>query len=223
MSNLLVLIFIVLLLLLIILSKIEIVSIYKRDNEDDVFEITITYLKFIKYRFVVSFAGIIMGDKHIGIKLILNAFRRKNTQAQKEYISFNALIKRVKEIVDYYKTYRHTFKNIFEYLKRKIIIYKIGCQIEMGLFDPACTGVVTGLVYAIVHNIFTFISYIVRIKNKEINIIPNFNHQMLKIKSYCIFTISIGNIIYVCMRVLLLLLISRLNYFKDSYINVKTY
>lgn len=199
-------------------SRVRIYLEYVRHGEDDLIEINLSYLKLLKYSFDVSLIDIAKHHDEFGFKFISDIVRKKRKKSDEGFIDLKTIINKLKKIKRFYNYYKNSIDDILTTFNNGTNYEKINIKIEEGTGEPAYTGIVGGIVYSLVYSIFGFVSNKIRIINHSIKIIPNFNKPIFKINIDCIFTIRIGNIICVGIRLILLLLLHR-NYSSKNNSN----
>lgn len=99
------------------------------------------------------------------------------------------------------------YRNILEYMMNKMKIKKILFNIEFDTKNAAVTGILSGIIYTVVTNIFFWISSYKNIETHQLDVKPLFIQQnLLHIDFSCIITFKLGQIINVGIKILKLYL-----------------
>ena len=212
-----VLVIVVIIIISLLLSRLVISLEYKRNNLKDRLEITISYYKVIKHTFHLSIVNISKTDKEYGFKITTN-FNKQ----QEGFIDFKTISKIIKKFKFYYKLYKSLMDKIFKLFKDVIVVKKVNANVELGLQDNALTGIAVGVVYAILWNIFAAIFGNIKIKKHELLVNPNFKDLLIKVHISCIFTITLGNIIYIGLYITVLCIINYFNIINDYFQKIST-
>lgn len=190
--------------IILLLARIEIDISYKRMNVDDRLSIILKFFKIKLYEFEISMIDISKSEKGYGLNLIANKLKKKTSDEGHGFIHFETILNVYDDIKYYYRLYTSTFNDIKRSLARTSIIEKFDMKVEIGAFDHALTGVSSGLIYALMWNVFCLIANNIKTKKHEILVKPRFDINIFKLDLFCIFTMRIGNIIYVVIRLVLL-------------------
>lgn len=207
-------------LILILLSTIEIEIEYKRENVNDSLTVTLKYLSIKLYEFDISMIDFSKGENGYGFKLSSSKFKKKPEDEGDSFVHFETIINLFNDIKKYYKLYSKTLNDITKRLRKSIIIRKLDIKVEIGTFEHALTGIVSGMINALLWNILSLVSNNVKTKIHKALVNPRFDKNIFKLNLFCIFTIRIGNIIYVVIRLVLLYVIHKiLNINKNKKTN----
>lgn len=95
------------------------------------------------------------------------------------------------------KQLRVSLKVLIRLFKRAIILREFVLKVKLGTGDAFYTAMLYGLIWSLAGFIPTYIFNDYKIKNKEINIEPNFNERIININFNCIFSLKIVNIIVI--------------------------
>lgn len=193
-----------------LLSKIDIEFEYKRKNEDDRLTIRLIFLCIKIYVFDISMIDISKSEMGYGFKLASNRKKKRLKNKDNEFIHFDTLINFYKDIKKYYRIYTNTLNDIIHILKKTAIIKKLDIKVEIGAFEHALTGIASGIIYALLWNIFCLIANNIKTKKHKILVSPRFDVNVFRFDFFCIYTIRIGNIIYVAVRLVILLIIHKI-------------
>lgn len=207
----------IILLVSLLLSQIKVLVTYNRHNLDDRLEITISYLKVLKHTFHLSILDISKTDKNYGFKI-----KSSLKKEQEGFIDFKTIINKIKQFRLYYRLYTKTMDKIFKSLRRGTIAKDINIKVELGMIDNILTGIAVGSAYSLIWTLFGMASGYVKIKKYKLTVNPNFKDLLLIIQISCIFTIRLGNIIYVGFCILFLFIFSYLNQ-NNLFYNVGKY
>lgn len=204
---------IVIVLIVILLNlKIKLQVLYKKENENDYLEFDISLLKYLKIKREIPLIDIEKKEEKMGFSLFSK--NNKNDNSPRKFLDFETIIRNLRFILDYVREKNEWFKSIIKYAKKVIVIKEFNFHLECGFANPVYTSVAFGILNSIVWGIFSYISYQMSVANHKINICPSFKEICFKTKFNCIFMISIGNIIYIGIQILLIIALSLFHNFK---------
>lgn len=209
--------------MLVLLSRVRIEITYKRLNEDDKLSIILKFLKIKFYEFEISMIDISKGEKGYGFKLKANKFKKAPEDEGHGFIHFKTIKNIYNDFKNYYRLYTETLNSTRKSLIRGSKVERFEINAEIGVFDNALTGISSGLIYALLWNIYCLIANNIKTEKHEIFVKPRFDINIFKLDLYCIFTIRIGNIIYVVISLAILYIIHLIlnrKKFKKSDINL---
>ncbi len=190
-------------LFIISMIKMNIHIVYQHEGEIDRFYFSI-YTQILKFN--LPFIRIDSDKKEKGLSLWFEkAFRKKKTKkrrqkkrdTKKTQVSFTQIQRYIDKIKFMSDTYKHIFHGLKRYIQDKIICPSFVLKVHFGLGDAALTGIATGVIWAFIYNGFSILSRIVVVKEREINVWPDFNEKRSDICFDSIFAMRIAHIIIV--------------------------
>ncbi|WP_432664834.1 DUF2953 domain-containing protein [Wukongibacter baidiensis] len=88
------------------------------------------------------------------------------------------------------------YKNVINYIIRKIDLHTFFWNTEVGFDDAALTGLSIGIINIFKSNVFVMLNNTsIRPNNICLKVLPNFNRQTLKTNIHSIFKVKLGHII----------------------------
>jgi len=190
--------------------KVSVLIEYTKKNSDD--NITLTFYilgGLIKYKYEVPLVDL----KTNGFRSILlfkKGKRGKEVKKEKKTFSFIELFDRIK----YFKYSDNPYARISRYIWKKLDMKELRLFVEIGTEDAAYTGILSGMTWALVGIIDSYLSNNFGEYKKKVMIKPNFSEKEFKVDLYCIFKFKLVHIIIVGIKILL-------NYYNEKFKKVK--
>ena len=114
-----------------------------------------------------------------------------NYQNEKELKFFEKVKKYYNNFLDFKAVYGENSKKI----RKTVYAEKIHLDISFGLGDAAKTGIATGSAWAGIYNVVAFVSKVIRIKEPNITLTPEYNEFTCNASGECIITARPVNLI----------------------------
>ena len=180
--------------LLILLSEFKVILVYTRKGEDDSISLKLSAVGgLLALKYDIPMADILK----LGIRSIVINKRQK--EAEKKFVDLKELYDRYKHIRSAIEKHGYLTGKIKNYLvdNNRIIIEKIKLDIIIGLEDASKTGIVSGVIWALLGNLDSFISNNFKVLDKKFFVKPDYTEEALKINFLCIISTRIVHIIVV--------------------------
>lgn len=172
---------------------------YLREGSNDEFDLVISSFRgYLKYKLEIPHI-------ELGLKLLRPFLKLKVETEGKEGTPITKareriLLPKLDLLPDLAKKlFRHflKYKPVIKYFEQHTRFHKIKWHTEFGLQDPAITGLLVGVVWAIKSNLYAVFQKNAQmiLEPPEIAVIPNFQQTTLRLDINCIFDIKVGHII----------------------------
>jgi len=199
-------ILIITLIMLISNLSVKVQFMYKREENNDYLEVILSILKYLKIKKQIPIINVDKKDEELGIQM--------DDKERDKFLDFKTIIKNKDFIFEIIKSNSGRFKSLGKDFNKSVILEHLDVNLEYGFNDQVYTGLLFGIISCAIWSIFSYITYKIRTVSHNINIIPNFNNQCFEIKFDCIFRIKIGNIIYISIQIMLIVLITLIHNIK---------
>ena len=168
---------VLMLMTLILFLKFNIVIEYNRKRNKDYFVVYFLAFKgFILYKYKTS---------------------QKENSKNKASAGYSGIIDSIEKAKSSFEKGRGIVKIVLEYLKCSAIIKKLDLQVEFGTGNASHTGILTGIAWTALGIALSYIYGFIEIKEKSINVKPNFVEKKFNVDLYCIFRLRIVHIIII--------------------------
>lgn len=98
------------------------------------------------------------------------------------------------------KRYLNLFRDVTQYIIKKITFVSLNLSSKFGLGDAALTGIAYGMLWTIISVFINVLFSNKDVKNLNINLYPDFNATILEIDFFCIIKIKIAHIIIASLK-----------------------
>lgn len=180
------------------------------DSDDEILILFSTILDLVQYKLCIPYLKVLDGSVEFSELTTKAKFVNENknlkTKNSGESYIFEKFKKRLQKIEDFSK-YIALLRPMVYSLLQKIHMKNFRWTTEIGSSDAAVTGILTGMLWIIKGQFFSFIKEIFRIEDVFINIKPYFNKLIFKTELFCIISIKIGHIINVGIKIAYILIL----------------
>lgn len=197
---------IALLLALVSLSWLKIYLKYQRTEDDDRLSLEIVFWRFFNYK--IDIPIIMLKQKLTSVSLITRTeletggIDSKELRGQSREYKVDSLrdIQHIIEHLPYLKMIIIDFSQFLRHLRLERFVWRIG----IGTPDAAATGILSGIVWALMGNVTSFFYQQIAAgwAAPELKVEPNFKKEGFTTSLDCIFKIRVGNIMVTGLKLL---------------------
>lgn len=176
-------IFVLIILILIIMVffvKIKIVIEYRKGGQNDHFEVAFFVLK-----------------KRFGYK------KNRSTEEKDGILTdYKKLIKNIEKSRNFYQKNKEIIMKILNYIKCRIYVERLEFKAVIGTGDASSAAILAGVAWSLAGILFSILPSFTNVKNKKVEIRPDFTGKKFNVELYCIFKVKIVYIIVIGLMIL---------------------
>lgn len=166
-----------------LISKVRISVAFTKKGKDNLISITVGWGLI---RYVYQIPRVDANEK--GVKFYKK--RKKRHDGKKDSV----VIRYGKVRLAYLKN-KEKFRVLQKYLQYRLAIPEYSLKVGVGTEDAAITGIITGMLWALIGMADALVSHTFHIGKKSVNVQPDFSKDVLDINFRCIFQMKIVHII----------------------------
>lgn len=148
---------------------------------------------FLPFKVIISIKDVFLFEiKFLGVKVF--KFVSKS-EPEKKKASLSNFDFKLAELKNYIKVIKELFVILEKYVRKKLTFSRLIFQISYGNGNAAETAIRCGLFYAVVYNLFGYLSRRYKIKSHTINVTPDFESAKTEIEFYISTRINLFSLI----------------------------
>jgi hypothetical protein len=169
---------------------------YKREKENDRFEIKFSMWKFVRYQTTVSKMQIQNLSRGIPFTKHAETHEGKNiTDKQRDRFTLQD-VHRIKDDIEKLMSNIHDFRLIVKRVMRTLRCEKFEWITTLGLGEAAATGTFIGMVWGIKSVLVGIFTRHITLRTVPLlQVVPEFNREQFDVRFVCILRIKIGSIL----------------------------
>lgn len=190
-------------LILLLVTKIEIMAEYSRNNRSDHVEISFRAFRgIIEYRYEIPFLDLVKtGLKFRRIKG--KTTKGKEGDVKRDVIDLHDMYLQFRTFKTFYDRNKRIIDHAVKQMEKRIVINELKLDVVIGTGDACYTAILAGAAWGIAGIAVALVSNSVKCLGKNISVKTNFLEKMLRIDLNCIFSIRFVHIIVVGMNILI--------------------